>query len=751
MNMGWMQSLRSWPARRWLFLMMAGYFVASVGGTWIDYVTLHLGATGIYDLSLNQQALASTIHGNFPYPFYEASNCGRNDRCSFLLVHPVLIDYVIAIPYAIAPSALTLFVIQDFALALAALPLFLIARIETGSDRLSLLTAGAYLVWLPAFSGIFSFHWEAFLPVEVFSVFWCWLTSRYLLAIPIILFAYLTLEIVPILLFCVALYFLLPWIRVVLVYLGERLRLLRMPAGAAREARAGALKRVGSRLFAAPRVRASLALLIGSGLAYIGLHEFIAHGGWLLGLPPLPSQYVLPLSQPIFAATLSLQYFLVNWPAKLIFWIVILALLGFVPLLAPKEMIVLVGPWAIFSLLVTDAYYRMGFQYAFITASVLFLAFVYGLVRVQRWAEGSHPILARLGSSRARTGATTGPNGAAGGAASVAAASPAGPFSRGRSRRRAWALVGTVLAVVIAFNLFANPLNPLSPPLRTQEPFAEQAGFQLDGWPSLTQYTEVQQLVAMIGPRTSVAVSQPLMSLLSSDPYAYEMVARMNYSWLPFNALETQFVLLTQKGGTVMPSFLSDTIYNQSDYGVRAWIPSTYIGGVILFERGYSGPTQTIGAAATFDGATYTAGNGLVASRAGVEIQDPLPPGGPVVAGKPNAAGSDQYVSGVVFGTAGVNVPAGNYSIAITMQGTQSVAGATVASNTSAMRIQVQGYRVNFETLPIAVSWFANQTWQTLTIAIDLPEPVLGFKVIGVNEHSWFDLEGSSVVVTPVA
>ena len=95
------------------------------------------------------------------------------------------------------PSPFTLFAIQDLALALAALPLFAIARIVTQSNRLSVAIAGVYLVWLPAFTGIFSFHWEAFIPLEFFLIFWLWLTHRYRWAIPVVLVAFVTLEVTP--------------------------------------------------------------------------------------------------------------------------------------------------------------------------------------------------------------------------------------------------------------------------------------------------------------------------------------------------------------------------------------------------------------------------------------------------------------------------------------------------------------------------------------------------------------------------
>ena len=200
-------------AYRWVCLMLAGYFVAALAGTWINFLDFHLNGIGYYDLSINQQALSSTIHSNQPYPFYEATNCGRDGRCSFLLVHPVFLAYAMTGPYALWPSPFTLFAIQDLALALAALPLFAIARIVTQSNRLSVAIAGVYLVWLPAFTGIFSFHWEAFIPLEFFLIFWLWLTHRYRWAIPVVLVACVTLEVMPVLLFFLAVYFLLPWFR----------------------------------------------------------------------------------------------------------------------------------------------------------------------------------------------------------------------------------------------------------------------------------------------------------------------------------------------------------------------------------------------------------------------------------------------------------------------------------------------------------------------------------------------------------
>jgi uncharacterized membrane protein len=795
----WLASLRAWPAYRWILLMAAVYFVAAFFGTWINYIDLHFNTLGIYDLSINQQALASTAHGNYPFPFYEASNCGRNLRCSFLQVHPIFLAYLVVLPYSLVPSAATLFAIQDVGLALATVPLFLLSREITKSTRLAILTTAIYLVWLPAFSGVFSFHWEAFIPVEFFTIFYLWLRERYVLAIPVAILTYVTLEIGSVFLFCLAVFFLYPWAGLVLNYVRARWNLRSWPAGPRKVALAESLHRVRQGLFRPTRVRASLALLVGSVFAYVALHEFVTRGGWLLGLPPLPAQYQIPLSQPVYAATFTLQNFLFHWPQKVIFWLVMFGTLGAIPLLAPRTAI-LWGPWVAYTTVTTAGFYHMGNQYGFLAAAVMFPGFLYGLVRLQRWADGTHlgslwtrfwkggdPVPARrAGVTKAepsvsrsyaqalaevdrailRHGIRTGTGPRAG---YETAPAPTVPLARqptptrpppswtlDRRRRHSWQIIGVVATGIVVFNLALNPLIPYTAWLRADRPFAAQSNLGITGLPDYAGYNEVKAMLALIPSRAVVAVSPALLTLLSNDPNAYGLLNNVHWpvysNYTAFNATLPQYVLLVIHGSTYIPGWLkSNQLYTPGNLTVLAWAPSTYLGGMILFERNYTGPVETFGADAPFVGSAYNALSGIVAKPAGTVTSDPSAPFGAVVSTRVasySKSGIPVFTKGRVVQTPPVDLAPGNYSITVELTGSGNLPGSKQPSiNVSELHLAAFEYPISHQQ-----ESYANMTaaggW-TVTMTADLTGPVLNFEVIGTNEQTWFNTTVYSITVTP--
>ncbi len=758
--------------------MIAGYFAVALAGTWINYVDVHLNSVGVYDLSINQQALSSTIHSGQPYPFYESTNCGRNARCSFLLVHPSFLAYVVAVPYALAPSAFTLFAIQDAVLGLAALPLYGVARRAGLSKRLSLATVAVYLVWLPAFSGIFSFHWEAFLPLEVFTVIYCWLTHRYIEAIPVILIGFITLEIVPALFFFVGVYFLYPWIAQAGRYVLAWLNYNTVPPAAGAPRPPNIVRRAWNALKRVDGGVQSLALLVGSVAAYVFLHEFVAHGGGLLGLPPLPSTYQLPLSQPVHSENFTLGNLLKGGSQKIVFWVVIYATVAMIPLLAPRTLILSV-PWIIFSLFATAGYYHMGNQYAFITASVMFVGFVYGLVRIQRWMSRSDapaPSASSSGPSGAvRTGvASSTPAVYDEGRASVPAGAaawgeePTPPVNSGQAsasrprggtpprwaldgrQRRASFAVGGLLVAIIAVNAFLNPFNPFSAAFKSDAPFASQAALALGQGYSPASYNQIEQMVSIIGAGGIAAVSPLLFSFVANDRYAYPMSPGMNLSNLPFDALNgTDFVMLLDHGGNSIPTNLQKEIYNTSYFGVRAWIANTYVGGILLFQRGYTGPAQLLGSYTNFTTGTYTASAGLLPGSAGVYAGDPTSVSGTVlttgVSTKP-----DHHLVGRVFGGPSIALGAGTYQVTASLRGT-GVPPSTNASTKSLVLLRLAGYKDSIGHFKVYYSSFEyNSSWINVTFDVTLPYPVLSFQILGTNQQSWFDFTVNYVMLTAV-
>jgi uncharacterized membrane protein len=798
---GLVRRLLAWPAYRWVILFAAVYFAVAVAGTWINYVDLHISpsGTGGYDLSINQQALSSTIHGNQPYPFYEATNCGRSDRCSLLLIHPVFVGYLVAIPYALAPSAFTLFSLQDAALGLAALPLYGITRRVAKSTPLALVTAGVYLVWWPSFTGIFSFHWEAFLPLELFLVFWLWLNHRYWLAFPVVILSYVTLEVMPVLMFLVAAFFLLDWVRPVFNFVRMQMRYLftRMDAGTSARV-SMSLARLRKALLKPPQVRASLLLLFGSVAAYLVLHDFVTSGGALLGLPPQAPGYSIPLSQPVHSASFTLQTFLSGWQDKVLFWIVMFGSLAMIPLLAPR-LLVLSVPWVLYTTVTSAAYVQTGTQYAFISAAVLFVGFAYGVAQLKRWAEGhseatsgqfknstnptaGHRVGPESPFSSTQANSTPGrtvPPDVSAPKTGVSAAewdesspssdrvtasppseSPPSLTPKPRARVAGYVIIAVVMVGVLAFNVALNPLIPGTANLRGDlgKPFHNEGGVALTGYDP-TDYNLIEKLAAIVGSKAVAAIAPAVFTYFANDPYAYPIYQTMKYSLLPFNVTTaTQYAVLVSKPAVaesgVIPSGLVGPLYNSSVFGVRAWIPKTYFGDVWLLERGYVGVTEVLGSASLGSGGTYTAGNGLSKGVAGRVITNNTSLSGRIIASKLNNTypGDDM---GTVFLGPNQALAAGSYELTLSMSGRKILSNSSASPASPVASVNLSGtaadlYSVNLTAFSLNASAFGNGNWTLFDYNITLPCPLVGALVTGENLVNWFALQVNFVSITAV-
>jgi uncharacterized membrane protein len=556
----------------WLALAIAVYFAVSVTLSWFRALDL---ATTTWDQGIYQQALWSTAHGR---PFWESADLETGGYGSLLQVHSVFVLYLLVPLYAAAPSEVTLFVVQSAVVALAAVPLFLLGRDLTGSGRWGLLAAGVYLVWAPLLAAnLYDFHAEAFLPIELFAFVLLWTRARYAAGFAVAFLAFATIELAPILLFFAGVFFLLP------ARLEGRARWGRFRA-ALRAGRTGEYLRTGARrLIAQRRVVASLALLAACVAAYAFLllvrEQYLAT--WL-GVPPFPSS----LSGYVIGATpgqLGLAWGNLGGglEVKVTFWLLLFALLGFVPFLAPRALVLSI-PWVVFSFFSGDLnYVTLGFQYGFIEAASLLVAFTYGLVPIRAWIV-RRPVL------------------------DVAPGVPDRPTLRilgavrrpRRSTAIAWFGVG--LVVLVAANLVASPVNP----------YLNRAGlgsgYQLAA-PDMAGYLEAEEVVALITPAASVLASDNVFPLVANDVHAYSL------SWtpaqvlrLPFSASNLPtFVLIAQSRTYAVPGWVNATISNASDYGVRGVAWSTPAGSVVLFERNYTGLAAVFGIRPPSGGAYY--------------------------------------------------------------------------------------------------------------------------------------------------
>lgn len=667
-----------WPTSRWVCLLVALFFaVTFFTESWQYLQLIHFSD----DLSINQQLLSSSALGGRPYPLYNSFTCGLLGDCTFLQEHQAFLAFPVALTYGIAPTPFTLFALQSLALALGALPLYVIANDVIGSKRLSLVVVVTYLAWLPLFIAASrdTFHWEALLPVEMLTLFMLWNRQRYLYAIPVVLLAFCTLEVTTVLAFAVGVFFLWPW-------LVKSARLLWNSALWVEGESKGFFswarhwRRWVWKSLHVPEVYASLALMAGSVAAYFLLRLFGSVVGSLFGIPPLPAAYAAHASFLNRTLSFGLPSLTFMWTAKLWFWIVFYLTLGLIPLIAPRTLI-LVLPWMAFTFFNLDAGF-WGFSgiYQFVPAAALMIGFVFGLERLYRWTSAKRPV--PLSGSE---GVGKQPNGAP----EVASRPRFRPWSPGGAGRAGSSTAARILfgglVVLVAGNLFLNPLNPLAASIvpNLGAPFPSPYGVN---WAPPQEEQALDRLVSVI-PKNAVVTAPPLVfTLIADDPYAYPMESpsTFHYPLLPGNmSNRVQYVLLpyTTPVGRITPQLLG-TLYDRSIFGVRGCVANSTFGGVELFQRNYSGAPETFGPAGALCPNYFAGGTGLTPGPNSTVATNTSSPSGVVVRSTP-CLGNDT----VVWTGPGVTLPAGQYGLRVVFNAYNATGTACLKKHVSSVRV----------------------------------------------------------------
>jgi uncharacterized membrane protein len=619
---------RPWTPLNWLVLFVVLYTVVSV--TLSDLRRLEFLTTN-WDLGIFQQALWSAGHG---YPFFEVGDYETYGSPSILLVHPAFVLFVLVPLYAAVPSALTLFVVQSVAVAGAAFPLYAIGLEILKRPRRALLPPILYLVWAPLLaSNLYDFHLEAFLPLELFALFWLLLKSRFREAFAVAAIAFATLEVGPVMVFFVGLFFVVD-------------RLLSRPSSAASDApRAGWSERAvafGRRLRSAagsPTVRVAALLTVVSLVAYAALRyaEYTALYVYWGGHPTVASsQYIVGTSAVGLTSALPSHVAYTT-----LFWVVLYALVGFVPWFAPRTL-VLVAPWVVYTYWSGYSQFStIGFQYTFVPAAPIFIGVVYGLDRLDRGT--------RVRVVRRVWGYFWEPRPAT----SDAGIDPRRRRGR-RSARASWGVVA--LAALIVANGLAGPMDPLR-----QRTFGGVPGYSLT-YGLAPGYSETQQLVDLLPAHAIVLASDDLFPFVANDVNAYSLLwyaASPNY--LPFNAtVPPAFVLLADNQVFAVPLWLRPMLYSANDYGLRGMVWSTPIGPVLLFEHGYIGPTDAVGGTPVLSPTAYH-GQELRIGDAGALRSDPNATYGQVV------QSTGLLLAPVWYGPY-VSLPAGSYTVTLLLK-----------------------------------------------------------------------------------
>ncbi len=154
-----------------LTLLIIGYATFFSAQAYFQYYSLMSRAM---DLGNFDQALWYMVNGQ---PFEQTNRPGVTNRLS-IHVEPILLP--ISLLYLIHQSPVSLFILQNTVIALAAVPIYALARRTLDSESLALTFALAYLM-LPTMQGaaLLDFHPAALAPTFLLSAFYFLETGRY--------------------------------------------------------------------------------------------------------------------------------------------------------------------------------------------------------------------------------------------------------------------------------------------------------------------------------------------------------------------------------------------------------------------------------------------------------------------------------------------------------------------------------------------------------------------------------------------
>lgn len=680
-----------------------------------------------WDLGLNMQMLWTNTHGHL---LYEAGDFEVARANSFLFIHPTFVAVPVSWLYAVSPTATTLFALQGAAVAFSAVPLYLIGRRADVSEKYLLLGVAVYLASFPILSALlYDFHWECLIPAEFLWTYYLWARGRFWLALVPVILGTFTLEVFPILLIGLVIYFAYPFL----------VRLAQAPRAALR------------RLRDDPRRAAPLAgLLAIAVVGHLALDYFsgsvLAH---ITGLAPIyPAA-----SSKVF---LYVYYWGVSGSTigpRLLYWLLLVGGFGFLPLLARQRLLLLSLPWFLYSVVMSpySSYTKFGFQYSFIAIAPLAIAFIEALgpLAVESSVPSPRPgsfsvrelvlsvplLVASLVVSLSLLNSFT-PGLEAG--LAVGAAALCGyvafrfiprtfPASRPsqpkvvRENRAHWNGAGktvtfAVIGVLIATNVAMSPLNP-----------ANYQGPGLGGY-SFTYttspvYDHMANLVSKITPGETLLASSNLFPFVANDAKAYSLYwYPATPEYLPFNSsVLPMYVLLSSSQWFAVPSYLSDELFQPSQYGLVEMIYSSapYPGSVYLYERGYTGPSDIV-EVNPFPSQLTLCGSDLVLGPSGVIVSQPGTACGVVIQSQPSSNLSGSGIT-IWYGPY-VNLLAGHYTVTVSLRGYLPVSGGPTNAPIVLLDASADGTGYWYSAV-IGSNQISMTAWTDFTYQFDLAEP----------------------------
>jgi uncharacterized membrane protein len=629
--------------------------------------------TTTWDLGINQQMLWTTAHGSLLYETPDRIFYGTK---SFLEVHSTYIALLVVPLYSAFPDPATLFALQSAALASSVFPLYLLSRrVFPDPSRLFPLLA-LFLVNFGVITGLlYDFHWEAFIPAEFLWLYVLVRRKSYWLSVVPMVAGFLTLEVFPFLVGGVAILILLEKVQEI----GRRPRAL----------------------FRDRDVRVQLVFLLIALVAYLSFRSLE-----YLVIPPLVGSQGFSghlagaVSNPFtFSATTATIL-----PSTL-YWVLLLASLGFVPLFCPKSLLLSL-PWFVDSFFLHPGFSPyFGNQYSLIAMATLSVALVEGWAALSQAATdlrrsmGMLSVLAAVAGiadvlafadSRGLLSGSIGPivwmtlvfpplcalcffvAYARSGKRESANSSVALHRKPCRIRRLKTPLWLGIVAMLIAFNVAMTPINPTN--------------FEATPYPGYWLEFSSNPISALMGwidgyiPQNAVILAaNNLFPFVADNPNAWSAPAYAYSSsnappFMPFNGSDLpKYVLTDSSDWQTFPTGVQAVLLNQSTYGLVAYVfAQIWPGTIYLFERNYEGVAAARYATPPLPAYFMTSSN-LAFGPSGEIVRTDQSRFGSVIESRPSAVVSNN-LSNIWYGPY-LTFPIGDYCLVFNLTGESKYSG----------------------------------------------------------------------------
>lgn len=715
-------------------------FFTTVIFTFLSFLRYEEFYTTNWDLGINMQLLWTGSHG---YLLWSTGNFSSfsGQIYSFLQVHSTYIALILSYVYAVLPGAVTLFVIQSFVLSASIIPLYLIAREIKMDGKLAIASGIFFLVNFGLISGmLYDFHWEMFIPLEFFTVFYLMMKKKYLLSLIPFAIGCATLEVFPFLMVGIVLYFIVDRYGFSFVRIRDSF----------------GKNRVTKLLFVISVDRKNR-LLVLTALLVISLISYVLIR--VLQIIVIPEILGIESHNALQGVTGSVTFLFIptvtlsSASTSLVYWLILYASLGFIPILHPRH-IILELPWIFNTFILSPSFSTwFGNQYAVLALAPMFLGFLFGVAKIKDMLSKGRfkallltPISAvsvflgvlsinskevhRLLQAPANPENYIMALSLLGLAVAVAVSVYMTSrlefrirlrYSWLRNRHALTVMVALVVVGLLVFNIALSPLN-------TENKYATpMPGYQFS-YSANPAYQYIQSLTDSIPKNAYILASDNLFPFVANDPNAYSLLwytPPPSTFHLPFNISNLPDYVFVDTGSIyILPSYYSDLLFNSSIYGLKGYIYyNSFPGAVYLFQKGYSGKTAVYFASAP-KSIYYFYGNELAIGASGRVVKSADSKFGTVIESQKaeNSSGNGQNIW---YGPYYVFTP-GWYNVTICLKGGLAANLSGVSGNVPILRMLAYVYgRPGYFNSYISSNQLSNSTWTyfNYTIYVAYPYP----------------------------